>query len=101
MNRYRACYCRYFTSNVGHTRHKRRSKGVGKLIVARFFQAHKELRRKMNNRFKELGYDLANKRFVLGKTLGYVPNLTDMTLSEMEQVIGYLKDEDTQAIKFD
>lgn len=59
-------------------------------MVGAFFQAERQLKRMMNNRFKELGYDLAMKRAFLNKTLGYTPKLSDMTLSEMETVINAL-----------
>lgn len=59
-----------------------------------FFQAHNETKRVMNRLFKEKGYKLKEKRFVLGTVLGYVPNLTDMTIAEMRSVIDYLNKED-------
>ena len=61
------------------------------MIVAGIFQAHKQGRKIMNDLFKEKGYVLKEKRFVCGEALGYAPNLKDMTLSEMQRVIQYLK----------
>lgn len=58
-----------------------------------FFQAHNETKKVMNKLFKEKGYKLKEKRFVLGTVLGYVPNLTDMTIAEMKEVIDYLNKE--------
>ena len=65
------------------------------MLVAGFFQSHNEIKKTLNKRFKELGYDLANKRYVLGLVLGYVPNLKDMTIAEMQQVIDFLECRDT------
>ncbi|MFE8701119.1 hypothetical protein ACFYKX_10990 [Cytobacillus sp. FJAT-54145] len=60
------------------------------MLVAGIFQAHKQTRKALDQRFKELGYDLANKRYVIGKTLGYLPNLKDMTIEEMRRVLAEL-----------
>ncbi|EPC8411091.1 hypothetical protein ACR3AM_005499 [Bacillus thuringiensis] len=62
------------------------------MLIAGFFQAHNEMRKEMNSQFKVKGIiGIKMKRFIFGKTLGYAPNIKDMTISEMEQVIHYLK----------
>ncbi|HFK1435085.1 TPA: hypothetical protein ACGXNJ_005239 [Bacillus cereus] len=61
-------------------------------LVAGFFQAHSVTKREMNKQFESKGYNsLKIKRFIFGRVLGYAPNIKDMTISEMEQVIHYLK----------
>lgn len=62
-------------------------------MVGAFFQVDAQLKRMMNKRFKELGYNLAMKKDFLNKTLGYQPKLSDMTLGEMETVINALHKE--------
>lgn len=61
------------------------------MLVAEFFQTHNNWKREMNNQFKRKGYSLKEKRFVINRVLGYLPNLKDMTISEMEVVVEYLK----------
>lgn len=60
------------------------------MISAGFFQESAEMKRTMNKRFKELGYDLPMKKGVLVEVLKYKAKLGDMTINEMEQVIDYL-----------
>ncbi|HHB2481411.1 TPA: hypothetical protein ACORDH_002862 [Bacillus cereus] len=61
-------------------------------LVAGFFQAHSVTKREMNKQFESKGCNsLKVKRFMFGIVLGYAPNIKDMTISEMEQVIHYLK----------
>ncbi|WP_151035749.1 hypothetical protein [Bacillus wiedmannii] len=61
-------------------------------LVARFFQAHSVKKREMNKEFESKGYNsLMVRRFIFGRVLGYAPNIKDMTISEMEQVIHYLR----------
>jgi len=62
-------------------------------LVAGFFEKHRVMKREMNRLFNDKKYTLKEKRFVLGTVLGYVPNLTDMTISEMKEVIDYLQKE--------
>jgi hypothetical protein len=46
------------------------------------------LRREMNKHFKRVGFkDIKEKRWFLHKVLGYVPALSNMTISEIEIVI--------------
>lgn len=61
------------------------------MIIANFFQQHESLRTQMRKEFKEKGYDLKEKRWVLNEVLSYAPNLKDMTISEQEQVLDYLR----------
>ncbi|WP_208765081.1 hypothetical protein [Bacillus sp. ISTL8] len=62
------------------------------MMFASFFQAHRETKRTMNEEFKGRGLNnIKVKRFIFGRVLGYAPNIKDMTISEMEQVIHYLK----------
>jgi hypothetical protein len=61
------------------------------VIIAGFFQQHNDLRNEMKNEFKKKGYSLKEKRFILGQVLGYAPYFSDMTISEMKEVIDYLK----------
>lgn len=61
-------------------------------LVARFFQAHSVTKREMNKEFESKGYNsLIVRRIVFEKVIGRVPSIEDMTISEMEQVIHYLK----------
>lgn len=66
------------------------------MLSASFFEANIKLKRMMNNKFKELGYDLPMKKRVLLDVLKYKAKLSDLKISEMEQVIKYLNNVDTQ-----
>lgn len=49
------------------------------------------LRRKLSKEFKRLGFNnLKEKRWFLAKVLGYAPNFNEMSIAEMETVIGEL-----------
>lgn len=61
------------------------------MLSVGFFQAHQELRKQMRKAFKEKGYTLKEKRFVVHEVLGYTPYFSEMTISEMEQVIDHLQ----------
>lgn len=61
------------------------------MLVAGFFQEYNNWKKEMNKQFKNKGYTLKEKRFVINQVLGYLPNIKDMTITEMEQVVEYLK----------
>jgi hypothetical protein len=57
------------------------------MIVAGFFQRDNETKKIMNAKFKEKGFNLAEKRVFIERTLGYTAYMKDMTISEKEEVI--------------
>lgn len=53
--------------------------------------AFPELRRRMNSEFKRVGFNgIKEKRWFFVRVLGHSPAMTEMTISEMNQVIGEL-----------
>lgn len=62
------------------------------MLTVGFFEAHKEYKKEMDLIFKEKGYKLKEKRALLKEMFpNDVPTLSDMTISQMEQVIERLK----------
>ncbi|HFK1543428.1 TPA: hypothetical protein ACGXM3_005250 [Bacillus cereus] len=63
------------------------------MSILTFFHAHSVKKREMNKEFESKGYNsLIVRRLVFEKAIERVPtSIEDMTISEMEQVIHYLK----------
>jgi hypothetical protein len=65
------------------------------LLIPNFYQKETSLRTEMRNEFKKKGYGIKEKRFILFKVLGYVPNIKDMSDQEKEKVIAFLRENRT------
>ncbi|MES5838108.1 hypothetical protein [Bacillus cereus group sp. MG11] len=62
------------------------------MLLVEFFQNTNDLRREVQKQFKERGFTLPEKYFVMNEALGYAPNIKELTNDEIHRVLKLLKE---------
>ncbi|MCA1064674.1 hypothetical protein QTG56_23990 (plasmid) [Rossellomorea sp. AcN35-11] len=61
------------------------------ILIPNFYQEEPSLRTVMRSEFQKKGYTIKEKRLILHRVLGYIPNMKEMTDQEKEKVIAFLR----------
>ncbi|MDX5853686.1 MULTISPECIES: hypothetical protein [Bacillus cereus group] len=62
------------------------------MLLVELFQNTHNLRREVQKQFKERGFTLPEKYFVMNEALGYAPNIKELTNDEIHSVLKLLKE---------